>query len=116
MKVTKLNNLFQESNAVQLARTIYRTKVLPPDITKDYANKVLTENSKKLSLETLAGITGIAASFALLANSMDAPNILKDMCATVLLFSSTVFSLAKSNINKIVNKAQDILNIGKEIK
>lgn len=116
MKVMKVNNSVHKVNAMQLAKTINLTKTLPQNVTKDCANELLTKKSMKLTMATLVGIAGIASSFVFFVNSIDAPNIIKDFGATILLVSSSAFSIAKSFKRKIVDKAYDILNFGEKIK
>ena len=113
MKVMKLNNSAQNVNAMYIARTINKTKALPSNINKDFANRILKNKSTKLTAATLVGIAGIVSSFALLTSSIEAPNMLKDIGGAVLLASSSAFSIVKSFKNKVVQKAYDILNSGK---
>ena len=114
MKVMKLNNAVQKVNAVQLAKTINKTKTLPSDITKDYANTILKTKSKKLTIATLVGLAGMVSSFFIFGKSIDVQNVMNDIGATALLMASSVFATAKSCKNKIIDKAQDILSSGND--
>jgi len=115
MKVMYVNSVGQKIKPMNLAKTICKTKEIPSDVSKDIANRVLSNKSAKLTLSTLLSIAGIASAFALMVDSVDNNSLVETISAMALGFVSTVTGIYSSLKNKIVRDARDIVNDRKEL-